>query len=49
MAITERQLDVARIAQSAAGRRYGVALAGGNALNIHEELIRDSSGIARAT
>lgn len=49
MAITERQLDVARIALAAAGRRYGVALAGGNALNIHEELIRDTSGIARAT
>lgn len=49
MAITGRQLDVARTALTAAGRKYGVALAGGNALNIHEELIRDSSGIARGT
>lgn len=49
MAITERQLDVARIALAATGRRYGVALAGGNALNIHEQLIHDSSGIARGT
>ncbi len=49
MAITERQLDIARTALAAAGRRYGVALAGGNALNIHEDLIRDSSGIARGT
>jgi hypothetical protein len=49
MAITERQLDVARTALAAAGRKYGVALAGGNALNIHEDLIRDSSGIARGT
>jgi hypothetical protein len=49
MAITDRQLDIARTALAAAGRKYGVALAGGNALNIHEELIRDSSGIARET
>jgi hypothetical protein len=49
MAITERQLDVARITLAAAGRRYGAALAGGNALNIHEELIGDSRGIARST
>lgn len=49
MAITERQLDIARTALAAAGRKYGVALAGGNALNIHEELIRDSTGIARGT
>jgi hypothetical protein len=49
MAITERQLDVARIALAAAGRKYGVALAGGNALNVHEELIHDSRGIARGT
>lgn len=47
--ITERQLDVARIALAAAGRKYGAALAGGNALNIHQELIGDSRGIARAT
>jgi hypothetical protein len=49
MAITERQLDVARIALAATGRKYGVALAGGNALNVHEQLIRDSRGIARGT
>ena len=36
-------LDVARTALAAAGRKYGVALAGGNALNIHEQLIRDSA------
>lgn len=49
MAITERQLDVARISLAAVGRKYGAALAGGNALNIHEELIGDSRGIARST
>lgn len=49
MAITERQLDIARTALAAAGRKYGVALAGGNALNIHEELIGDADGIARGT
>lgn len=49
MAITGRQLDVARISLDAAGRRYGAALAGGNALNIHEQMIGDGSGIARGT
>lgn len=49
MAITERQLDVARISLAAAGRRYGAALGGGNALNIHEQVIGDGRGIARAT
>jgi hypothetical protein len=49
MAITERQLDIARTALGAAGRQYGVALAGGNALNIHEQMIGDGHGIARGT
>lgn len=49
MAITPRQLDVARRALAASGRKYGVALGGGNALNIHEQLIRDAAGIARRT
>jgi hypothetical protein len=49
MAITERQFDVARVSLGAAGRRYGAALAGGNALNIHESLIGDGKGIARLT
>jgi hypothetical protein len=49
VAITPRQLDVAQRALAATGRKYGVALGGGNALNIHEQLIHDAAGIARAT
>ncbi len=49
MAITARQLDVAKRTLAATGRKYGVALGGGNALNIHEQLIHDAAGIARAT
>jgi nucleotidyltransferase AbiEii toxin of type IV toxin-antitoxin system len=49
LAITPRQLDVAKRALAATGRKYGVALGGGNALNIHEQLIHDAAGIARET
>lgn len=49
MAITPRQLDLAKRILAAAGRKYGVALGGGNALNIHEQLIHDATGIARET
>jgi hypothetical protein len=49
VAITPRQLDVAKRALAATGRKYGVALGGGNALNIHEQLIHDATGIARET
>ena len=49
MAITPRQLDVAQRTLAATGRKYGVALGGGNALNIHEQLIHDAVGIARET
>jgi hypothetical protein len=49
VAITPRQLDVAKRTLAATGRKYGVALGGGNALNIHEQLIHDATGIARAT
>jgi hypothetical protein len=47
--ITPRQLDVAKRTLAATGRKYGVALGGGNALNIHEQLIHDATGIARET
>jgi hypothetical protein len=49
MAITPRQLDAAQRILAATGRKYGVALGGGNALNIHEQLIHDAAGIARET
>jgi hypothetical protein len=49
VAITSRQLDVAKRTLAATGRKYGVALGGGNALNIHEQLIHDATGIARET
>lgn len=36
MLLDERHRDIARIALAAAGRRYGVAFAGGGALQVHD-------------
>lgn len=45
MAFEELHRHVARIALKAAGRKYGVALAGGNALMVHEVVSRHTEDV----
>jgi Nucleotidyl transferase AbiEii toxin, Type IV TA system len=43
--LDERHRDIAQIALAAAGRRYGVALAGGGALQVHEVSARSTQDV----
>ncbi len=45
MILDERHRDIARIALSATGRKYGVAFAGGGALQVHEVSARRTQDV----
>lgn len=45
MILDERHRDIARIALAAAGRRYGVAFAGGGALQVHDVSARRTQDV----
>lgn len=45
MILDERQRDIARIALDAAGRKYGVAFAGGGALQVHDVSARRTQDV----
>lgn len=45
MLLNDRHRDIARIALAAAGRRYGVAFAGGGALQIHDVSSRQTQDV----
>lgn len=45
LALDRRHRDIARIALAAAGRRYGVAFAGGGALQVHEVSSRQTQDV----
>lgn len=45
MILDDRHRDIARIALAAAGRKYGVAFAGGGALQVHEVSARSTQDV----